>query len=66
LGYGGSETVSLYWGSAGGPALSTATSGGKRTAAIAFMVPSSPAGQYLVYATGQRTGAIAVARFTVT
>jgi hypothetical protein len=66
LGYGGSETVTLHWGSAGGPVLATATSSGKGTAVIAFRVPNSPAGQYLVYATGQRTGAIAIARFTVT
>jgi hypothetical protein len=66
LGYGGSEVVALHWGSAGGPVLATGTSSGKGTAVIAFRVPSSPAGQYLVYATGQRTGAIAIARFTVT
>jgi hypothetical protein len=66
LGFGGSETVALHWGSAGGPVLATGTSTSKGTAVIAFRVPSSPAGQYRVYATGQRTGAIAVARFTVT
>jgi hypothetical protein len=66
LGYGGAESVTLHWGSASGPILATATSNGRGTAATTFRVPSSPAGSYLVYATGQRTGAVAVARFTVT
>lgn len=66
LGFGGKETVTLHWASAGGPVLKTATSSNVGTATTAFKVPQSPAGHYLVYAVGSTTKARASASFTVT